>query len=383
MSTLCFKMKKLFFSLVLYVLSILAYGQPQTYESYFCDNLLTLDPIEGTWDVDGTMTLIGSGRSFHVNNTYYIKRNGNSFFVYGSNDSYNGSIVNIGETNVYNFNCFLDGIGETTCRIYLEGNNHFSTSCSIGGKMHLELDYVKSYPTSGMYQQAELERRKNEKDAEEKLQKEAILALPQMWTGTGFALNNGYIVTNNHVVDGASKISVIGIEENVATEYAATVVSYDKNNDLALLRLSGESPITSAIPYALVNRMCDVGEDIFVLGYPLTTYMGNEVKLTNGLISSRSGYQGDITTYQISAPIQPGCSGAPVFDKNGNIIGIINAGIPGADNVGYAIKSSYLFILANTASITNLPQTNKVSGLSLVDKVKTIKKFVYIIKCEK
>lgn len=383
MSALCFNMKKLFFSLGLYVLSILAYGQPQTYESYFSENILSLDPIEGIWDVNGTITLISSGRSFDAKNTYYIKKNGNGFSVYSSNNSYNGSIVNIGETNVYNFNYCIDGLGETTCRIYLEGNNHFIQTCSMGRKAHLEMDCVKSYPTSGMYQQAELERRKNEKDAEEKLQKESILALPQMWTGTGFALNNGYIVTNNHVVDGASKISVLGIEENVAKEYAATVVSYDKNNDLALLRLSGESPIPSTIPYALVNRMCDVGEDIFVLGYPLTTYMGNEVKLTNGLISSRSGYQGDITTYQISAPIQPGCSGAPVFDKNGNIIGIINAGIPGADNVGYAIKSSYLFILANTASITNLPQTNKISGLSLVDKVKTIKKFVYIIKCEK
>ena len=97
----------------------------------------------------------------------------------------------------------------------------------------------------------------------------------------------------------------------------------------------------------------DVGEDVFVLGYPMTQALGNEIKLTNGIISARTGYQGDISTYQISAPVQPGNSGAPMFDSNGNIIGIVVAGVPGADNVGYAIKTLYLKVLIENTEINN------------------------------
>ncbi len=120
-----------------------------------------------------------------------------------------------------------------------------------------------------------------------------------------------------------------------------------------------------------------------VLGYPLTSYMGDEVKLTNGIISSRSGYQGDVTTYQISAPVQPGNSGGPMFDSRGNIIGIVNAGIPGAENVGYAIKTSYLYnLVGSVTSTTNIPQTNSVGNGSLADKVRSVKNYVFYIKCK-
>jgi S1-C subfamily serine protease len=73
--------------------------------------------------------------------------------------------------------------------------------------------------------------------------------------------------------------------------------------------------------------------------------MGDEVKLTNGIISSKSGFQGDVTSYQITAPVQPGNSGGPLFDDKGNIIGIINAKHVGAENASYAIKASYLMNL--------------------------------------
>lgn len=202
------------------------------------------------------------------------------------------------------------------------------------------------------------------------------------WTGTGFALNNGYIITNNHVVDGATSIVVLGVNGG-STEYRAQVISVDKKNDLALIRINDNRfHGFNNVPYAISNRICDVGEDVFVLGYPLTTFMGDEVKLTNGIISSRSGYQGDVSTYQISAPVQPGNSGGPLFDNQGNIVGIVNAGIPGAENVGYAIKTSYLYNLVGSAIPTsNIPQTNHVYGTSLADKVRAVKNCVFYIKC--
>lgn len=207
----------------------------------------------------------------------------------------------------------------------------------------------------------------------------------EQWSGTGFALRNGYIVTNNHVVEGASSIVVIGVNGNRNTEYKATVVTVDKKNDLALIRIN-DSRFSgfNNIPYAVRNTQCETGDDVFVLGYPLTSYMGEEVKLTNGIISSLSGYQGDITTYQISAPVQPGNSGGPMFDKNGDVVGIVNSGIPNAENVGYAIKTSYLYSLINSASLSSvIPQTNSVNNGTLSDKVRSVKNFVFYIKCSK
>lgn len=205
----------------------------------------------------------------------------------------------------------------------------------------------------------------------------------QRWSGTGFALFGGYIATNYHVIEGAKSISVQGIKGDFTVKYCAEVIATDKFNDLALLKIS-DNRFTGfgTIPYKVTTSTSEVGEEVFVLGYPLTTTMGDEIKLTTGVISSKTGFQGDVSLYQISAPIQPGNSGGPLFDNKGNVIGIINAKHSGAENVGYAIKASYLRNLiesVTTASI--LPSNNLVSSLSLPDKVQSEKNFVFFITC--
>lgn len=207
----------------------------------------------------------------------------------------------------------------------------------------------------------------------------------EQWSGTGYAIENGYVVTNNHVVEGAKTISVKGVKGDTNTGYTAEVVATDKINDIAILRIS-DSQFTGfgTIPYAVQQRMADVGEDVFVLGYPLTQALGNEIKLTNGIISSRTGYQGNIATYQMSAPVQPGNSGGPMFDNKGNVIGIVVAGVPGAENVGYAIKTTYLNILIESAGLNiKLPANNTISTFALAEKVKRVKNFVFYIECSK
>lgn len=202
-------------------------------------------------------------------------------------------------------------------------------------------------------------------------------------SGTGFALtSNGYIVTNYHVIDGATSIAVKGINGNFSTSYKAKVVVSDKNNDLAIIQIEDNTFTNiSKIPYTIKSTSSDVGENVFVLGYPLRASMGDEIKLTNGIISSKAGFQGDITSYQISAPVQPGNSGGPLFDKFGNLIGVINAKHTGAENVSYAIKVSYLKnvidLLPTTPTLSN---TNTLTNLSLSDQVKLLNKFVYIIE---
>ncbi len=204
-------------------------------------------------------------------------------------------------------------------------------------------------------------------------------------SGTGFAISpNGYIVTNQHVVEGASKISVRGVKGNFSRVYNAKVIVEDKNNDLAIIKIDDPDFTSLGIPpYKINNNLVDVGNSVYALGYPLRATMGDEVKLTNGIISSKTGFQGDITTYQITVPVQPGNSGGPLFDSNGNVIGIINAKHIGAENASYAIKTSYLMNLIQVMNTTpSLPQSNTISSKSLSEQVKFIKEFVYIIETE-
>ena len=203
------------------------------------------------------------------------------------------------------------------------------------------------------------------------------------WSGTGFALKDGYVVTNYHVIDGANSIEIFGIKGDFNKSYTANVIASDKNNDLALLKISS-SDFTGfgTIPYGIATTTSDVGEDIYVLGYPLTSTMGDEIKLTNGIISSKTGFQGDVSLYQISAPIQPGNSGGPLFNSKGNVIGVVSAKHTGAENVGYAIKVSYLRNLVESAVSPSILNTlNSVSALNLPGKVKKEKNFVFYIVC--
>lgn len=202
-------------------------------------------------------------------------------------------------------------------------------------------------------------------------------------SGTGFAISeDGLVVTNQHVINGANSITIRGLNEDFSKTYNAVVLVEDKNNDIAILKIKDERfSSLSLIPYVLKEKSIDVGTSIFVLGYPLRASMGDEVKLTNGIISSKSGYKGDVTSYQISAPVQPGNSGGPLFDNLGNIVGIVNAKLTGAENASYAIKSTYLInLIESLQTPITLQPNNTIINLPLTEKVKIIKKYTYIIE---
>lgn len=202
-------------------------------------------------------------------------------------------------------------------------------------------------------------------------------------SGTGFAISSsGIIVTNYHVIEGAKNIKVRGIDGNFNKSFSAKILISDKNNDLAIIKIDDYSFSTiGTIPYVIKSNVANAGENIFVLGYPLRATMGDEVKLTNGIISSRTGFKGDVTSYQISAPVQPGNSGGPLFDSQGNIIGVINAKHAGAENASYGIKASYLLNMIDLLdSKPTLQKTSVLNSKSLSQQVESIKKFVYIIE---
>ena len=204
-------------------------------------------------------------------------------------------------------------------------------------------------------------------------------------SGSGFALtSDGYISTNQHVINGSSSIKVRGINGDFSKTYNARLALEDKNNDLAIIKIDDIS-FTSlgTVPYIINSRTSDVGTSVFVLGYPLRATMGDEIKLTSGIISAKSGFQGDITTYQITAPIQPGNSGGPLFDNDGNIIGIVNARHTAAENASYAIKTGYLLNLCDLLQPSaRFPKLSGLNGKPITDQVKLLRNFVYIIEVQ-
>lgn len=207
-------------------------------------------------------------------------------------------------------------------------------------------------------------------------------------SGSGFFITVGGIVaTNAHVVEGASNIQVTVSNEIGTFNYEAKVLLVDSKNDVALLQIDDEKfKILNSIPYGITENS-DVGSKVFTIGYPLNDVMGSNYKVTDGIISSKSGIADDIRYYQISVPLQPGNSGGPLFNKEGNVIGITSARLneqavgTQIENVNYAIKSSYLLNLYNMLpNSAKLSITSDIATKELQDQVKILKNYVCLVK---
>lgn len=203
-------------------------------------------------------------------------------------------------------------------------------------------------------------------------------------SGTGFMVNQGgYLITNYHVVDEASSIYVEFTQGPLAEfkQFEVKAVIKDENSDLALLQIVDTNfSLKQGLPYSFSKSLKNVGNSVFSLGYPLVlSGMGSEVKFTDGRISARTGYDNDISSYQTSVPIQPGNSGSPLFDESGKVVGCVNAVIREADNVSYAIKTTYIQNIMQTAGLET-PVGQDLSALSLEDKIKLLSNYIAIIK---
>jgi S1-C subfamily serine protease len=177
-------------------------------------------------------------------------------------------------------------------------------------------------------------------------------------SGTGFLLSRGgFLATNWHVVADAKNISVAFLGWNNSAK--AEVVIRDMVNDLAVLRVTDPAALTGTcaeMPFQLASSNgVTLGEHVSTVGYPLTSMLGSNPKFSEGVVSSKSGLQDDPRSLQISAQVQPGSSGSPLFDPDGNIVGVVvatldPAGVYHADsaipqNVNFAIKADYLLNL--------------------------------------
>ena len=212
-------------------------------------------------------------------------------------------------------------------------------------------------------------------------------------SGTGFLLGSGYVATNFHVVRDATRIEVR--VPSTDKRVPARVVLKDVNNDLAILRgddlPAPQARITFADPSAV-----RVGQDAFALGFPLGALMGTSVRLSTGTIDSLAGLQDDPRLYQISNPLQPGNSGGPLFNKDGQLVGIVVSQLDAKllyeaigvipQNINFAVKSTYLRalieMLPDGEPITK-PQGNSLSGLPRDKQVEALTPAVVEITAER
>ncbi|HEV8271044.1 MAG TPA: serine protease, partial [Chitinophagaceae bacterium] len=155
--------------------------------------------------------------------------------------------------------------------------------------------------------------------------------------GTGFLIDvKGYLVTNAHVVEGATNIAV---QRANGKDFNAEVVFTDKERDIAILKIKDASyKPTGSIPYSISKSSAELAAPIFTLGYPKDDIVYNE-----GYLSSKKGFHGDSLSCQIAIEANTGNSGSPILNKNGEVIGVLNGRQANAQGFTFAIHSKYIY----------------------------------------
>ena len=208
---------------------------------------------------------------------------------------------------------------------------------------------------------------------------------PGRFSGTGFALTaDGYIVTSAHVIQGLDfqKADSLLIESRDHQRYHAETVYSDVKHDLAILRIKDRKfSGFGKLPYTFKGGQADLGERVYTLGYPR-----EDVVYGEGALSARSGFGGDTAFYQVSIPLNPGNSGGPLLDAQGNLIGVVSGRQDDAQGAAFATKSSYLVRLVDSlknkqpVQAYHLPRTNQLTGAARPQQLKRLQDFVFVVK---
>ena len=178
-----------------------------------------------------------------------------------------------------------------------------------------------------------------------------------MSSGTGFFISqDGYLVTNHHVVDGGRRFEI----QRGETKLPAKVIRTSAPNDLAVLKVEGEFPALEI----LSSDRVELGDSVLTVGFPRPRVQGLSPKLSRGEIGSLQGLRDDPTQFQVSLPLQPGNSGGALVNRDGKVIGVVQSVLRGSvallDNdsapqsVNYAVKSKHLLEL-----LRGIPESQK------------------------
>jgi|SRR5271166_1926137 len=196
-------------------------------------------------------------------------------------------------------------------------------------------------------------------------------------SGTGFYVTrDGYVLTNAHVVNGCSEIRV---ETKPGAFTTARLSARDTTNDLALLK------IEATLDKAGFRFTARLGDEVEAFGYPLAGILATSGNFSVGNITALSGLGDDSRYIQISVPVQPGNSGGPLLDQQGNLVGIVSAKLNALkfmaytkgdipQNVNFAIRALVAanFLQTNIIKFELGERTQAMQPADLADEAKAI-----------
>jgi len=201
---------------------------------------------------------------------------------------------------------------------------------------------------------------------------------PANLEGSAFALNNkGYIITSFHMINGADSVF---IQNNTTERSLAKVVLIDPKLDFAILKIENTEVTKNwQVPFAFNDKLSDIGEKVYTLGYPRQDMVYGE-----GSLSSLSGFYNDTTMYQISIPVNPGNSGGPLLDEQGNVIGVVRGKNTNAEATGFAIKTNEIIKVINKFAndsvikdIALLAKKSSLKNLKRTEQIRRINPYVF------
>lgn len=198
--------------------------------------------------------------------------------------------------------------------------------------------------------------------------------------GSGFLIDGkGYLVTNAHIIRNSKNIVVINSK---GEPFKAVIAKVFNDKDIAILKIEDEAykPV-GALPYGIRKSSTDVAEPIYTLGYPR-----NEIVYSEGYLSAKTGFNGDTLSCQLGIAANRGNSGGPVFNQDGEVIGVISTKEMEAEGVAFAIQSKFIYTAIDelkkdtSYQSLKLPVKSSVRGMNKKDQVKKIQDFVFMVK---
>lgn len=195
--------------------------------------------------------------------------------------------------------------------------------------------------------------------------------------GSGVVVSrSGDIVTNEHVIQGCGKIRIQPLNLDIK------LISKDAKNDLALLRLENGNLPASKVRSGKTIRL---GDELVAIGYPLRGLLSSGPVVTAGIVNALSGFNDDTSAFQMSATVQPGSSGGPIFDNNGLLVGIVRARLSGGalnpQNVNFGINQPTLTGFLDAHSVNYVASATSSKSLNVGDITALVQKSVVQIEC--
>jgi len=194
--------------------------------------------------------------------------------------------------------------------------------------------------------------------------------------GSGFFINKkGYLITNFHVIAGEKHISVTQflLEGKVLRRVVhkeIEIVATAPFHDLVVLRVKDFSEKINPVVFAPSEEL-SMGETVFAIGNPL----GLERTVTEGVLSQTHRNFGGILYLQVDAPVNPGNSGGPLFNSRGQVIGIINMGVPSMEGLNFAIPARHAKYILDHIDAFAYDAANPESGFVYPDPPRRPGKF--------